>query len=182
MSEAGKHIAQALTSYEPPDWDRFPDMDLYMDQLLSVLGSFSIPTNSSGVNRENGSNSLLTANMVNNYVKEGFVPRPEGRRYDRERIALLYMLTVLKPVLSIPDAARELHVLQDEQGSQEVSSLFADGEAAACKRAADLIALTDPDGSLGDAALALRLAVEANILRQCAQKLIDGLPTAMTKN
>ena len=43
--------------------------------------------------------------MVNNYIKDGVVPRAEGKRYHAEHLAYLTMVCVLKQVLAVKDAA-----------------------------------------------------------------------------
>lgn len=42
----------------------------------------------------------LTASMVNNYTKSGLVPRAEGKKYNREHLAYLTAICVLKRVMS----------------------------------------------------------------------------------
>ncbi len=77
-----------------PPWDRLPDIELYMDQVLLLVDRSlqGFP----GYD-ERG----LTASMVNNYVKQGVLPPPNKKRYGREHLACLLMICVLKPALPI---------------------------------------------------------------------------------
>lgn len=75
-------------------WENLPDLDLYMDQLLIFINR-QIPQQC--VQLE------LSKSMVNNYIKQELIPRPNGKRYAREHIAKLTMVTVLKEVLTIQD-------------------------------------------------------------------------------
>ena len=77
-----------------PAWERLPDIDLYMDQVLLLVDRSlcGFP----GYD-ERG----LTASMVNNYVKQGVLPPPVRKRYGREHLACLLMICVLKPALPI---------------------------------------------------------------------------------
>lgn len=43
----------------------------------------------------------MTKSMVNNYVKVGMIPRPTGKKYDRDHLAMLIMIGVLKQALSM---------------------------------------------------------------------------------
>ena len=77
-----------------PTWDRLPDIDLYMDQVLLLVDRClrGFPGY-----EERG----LTASMVNNYVKQGVLPPPVKKRYGRDHLACLLMICVLKPALPI---------------------------------------------------------------------------------
>ena len=75
---------------ELPRWQDLPDFELYMDQVLSLMGRYL------GV--EGGA---LTASMVNNYVKMGAVPAPNKKRYGRSHLVRLIVICVLKSVLPL---------------------------------------------------------------------------------
>ena len=77
-----------------PSWERLPDIDLYMDQVLLLVDRSLRGFPGYG---ERG----LTASMVNNYVKQGVLPPPVKKRYGREHLACLLMICVLKPALPI---------------------------------------------------------------------------------
>ena len=50
----------------------------------------------------------LTASMVNNYVKHGYLPKPDKKKYQRKQIARLIAITTLKSVFSIQEIAQTL--------------------------------------------------------------------------
>lgn len=77
-----------------PSWDEIPDLDLYMDQVLSLLKRYlgSIQqTDDKGI----------TSSMINNYVKQGVMPAPAKKRYTREHIVYLIMIYILKSALTM---------------------------------------------------------------------------------
>ena len=84
-----------------PLWDQLPDLELYMDQVLSLMERYlgSYP----GFDRKG-----LTASMVNNYVKLGVMPPPVKKRYTRAHLAQLIIICVLKSSLSIDSIGRLL--------------------------------------------------------------------------
>lgn len=90
------NVAASPEGEEPrlPAWDRLPDIDLYMDQVLLLVDRClrGFPGY-----EERG----LTASMVNNYVKQGVLPPPVKKRYGRDHLACLLMICVLKPALPI---------------------------------------------------------------------------------
>ena len=53
----------------------------------------------------------MTKSMVNNYVKVGMIPRPTGKKYDRDHLAMLIMIGVLKQALSMESISRLLEVV-----------------------------------------------------------------------
>ena len=78
-----------------PAWETLPDIGLYMDQVVT-LTQRALPLGD------------ITKAMVNNYVKSGLLPRPSGKKYDREHLALLLEIGVLKQALSMEQIARLL--------------------------------------------------------------------------
>ena len=44
--------------------------------------------------------------MINNYVKQGIIPAPEKKKYNRAHIAYLIVICVLKQVFSISDIGK----------------------------------------------------------------------------
>lgn len=96
----------------PAPWDQLPDIELYMDQLLTY------------VNRQEPFEQPLTKSMVNNYIKQGIISRPHGKRYTREHITSLYILGMLKEVLPLPLCGRLFEELELNEKPREVYELF----------------------------------------------------------
>ncbi|MCR4707804.1 MAG: DUF1836 domain-containing protein [Clostridiales bacterium] len=85
-----------------PDWERLPDLGLYMDQVVTLIERvFETPL----------PKGETTRSMVNNYVKSGLVPRPVGKKYDRDHLARLLMVCVLKQALSMEGIGKLLDAL-----------------------------------------------------------------------
>ena len=77
-----------------PRWNDLPDLFLYKDQVVSLVENrvspFAIEEN------------LITPAMINNYVKQGLLPKPDHKkRYDRSHVAYLIAITLLKAVLPL---------------------------------------------------------------------------------
>ena len=87
-------LRESLRSQRPVAWDQLPDFALYMDQVLSYMDRQVIR-----FDEDDG----LTAAMVNNYTKSGLVPRAEGKKYNRDHLAYLTAICVLKHVMSTRD-------------------------------------------------------------------------------
>ena len=65
-------LKQRLEGQRPASWHELPDIALYMDQIISYMPRQLIHFDEG---------EALTSAMVNNYIKEGLVPRADGKRY-----------------------------------------------------------------------------------------------------
>ena len=66
------------TTFSYPEWDEIPNIDLYLDQVLLYVNKVCSPIS---LAKEKG----LTASMVNNYVKHGYISKPEKKKYQRKQ-------------------------------------------------------------------------------------------------
>ncbi|MBO5555678.1 MAG: DUF1836 domain-containing protein, partial [Oscillospiraceae bacterium] len=115
-SEALTEVCEQLRQHRLPRWQELPELELYMDQVLSLVGRYlgGYP----GFDEKG-----LTASMVNNYVKQGALPPPRKKRYSRTHLARLLMICVLKASLPIA-AIKEL--LPEETRTEEFYDRFCD--------------------------------------------------------
>ena len=81
-----------------PRWEQLPQIALYMDQVLLVLGNILEPISTE-------ESPMVTATMINNYVKMKLTPPPEKKKYSREHLAWFLMICLLKKVLSMQEIA-----------------------------------------------------------------------------
>ena len=81
-----------------PRWEQLPQIPLYMDQVLLVLGGALAPISSEDT-------PMVTATMINNYVKMKLTPPPEKKKYTREHLAWFLMICLMKKVLSMQEIA-----------------------------------------------------------------------------
>jgi len=107
-------LREKLRTQRPVSWEQLPDFPLYMDQVLSYMDRQVLRF---------GDDDGLTAAMVNNYTKSGLVPRAEGKKYNREHLAYLTSICILKRVMSARDIgtvlSAELESGKDVPGGYE---------------------------------------------------------------
>ena len=108
---------KATFSY--PKWAEIPNIDLYLDQVLLYVNQICPPVSP---DKEKG----LTASMVNNYVKHGYLTKPDKKKYQRKQIARLIAITTLKSVFSIQEIAQTLNSLQTQASSDQLYDAFVD--------------------------------------------------------
>lgn len=92
-----------MEDYRLPRFEDLPELNLYRDQLLTLVDKYIGP-----IWLEDG--PVVTTSMVNNYVKNGLMPHPEKKRYTREHLAYLIAITFLKQVVSINEIQAGLEV------------------------------------------------------------------------
>lgn len=85
---------KSFKDFNMPRWDDLPEIDLYMDQVISVtdklLSSLSVEDT-----------PILTPSMINNYVKNRIIPPPVKKKYGREHLAKLIIICIMKPIMEI---------------------------------------------------------------------------------
>ena len=142
-------------------WENLPDIDLYMDQVLTYLQR--------QLDLFQGENeaSLVTRSIINNYVKDGIVPRPVNKRYAREQLSALIMACVLKRVLPMQQVKQLLR-----PGDRDSYAAFSQGLKKALSREAEALErMEDDNPDPRDLALDYALRAAANCLM--ADRLLD---------
>ena len=146
-------------------YDKLPDIKLYMDQVITLLGeklSFY----------ECGEyDKLLSSSMINNYVKNGLIDHPEKKKYNKEQIATLIIICILKSVLSIQDIGALLGGVDDKKGIYEK---FENMQTDAMVEVSSQLLFAMENGDDLNA-LALKFAAEANAKRAAARKILEYL-------
>lgn len=87
-------IKKSLSEERPAAWDALPDIELYMDQVLGYMRRQLYSSRPE---------SNVTAAMVNNYIRDGVMPRTNDKKYSRRHIARLTTICVMKQILAVGD-------------------------------------------------------------------------------
>ena len=124
---------EEIVNIDLPQWELLPDIGLYMDQVITLMDRTFSPALPKGE---------MTKSMVNNYVKVGLIPRPVGKKYDREHLAMLLMICVLKQALSMESISQILLALCEE-GVQAADSARSRGKLRNLRAAGTSSCLTN---------------------------------------
>ena len=108
MTNDIRDALSGIRRYRPAPWDQIPDLGLYMDQVITFITRMDEPLYGED------SHGYLSPSMINNYVKSKLIPRPTGKKYSRDQIALLTMIVALKQVCSMEDIRRMLSLKEGE--------------------------------------------------------------------
>lgn len=161
---------KALEDLELPAFADLPSIDLYMDQVLGYLNPILL----SVCRAQDG--APLTPNMINNYVKGGYLARPVQKKYGRDHLAMLYMLCSVKQNLSLPEASALL-------GDKEIAPAFADFsklQTESVRQTAAEVLTVGKDARLLRKK-ALELALRAAAQRRIAEEILAALAPAPAK-
>lgn len=153
-------MKQLLQQDRPENWDTLPDIELYMDQVVSYL-----PRQSVG-----GKVPAMTSAMINNYVKDGLLPRACGKRYHKEHLIYLTAIGLLKNVLTV----RDMKLLLDSEIREDEEAAFYERFLLGIDEAfAQVDGGIDPE--LGEEALprmAMRLALQSCAAKTACEHLL----------
>lgn len=154
-------LRRHLEEDRPVSWEALPDISLYMDQLIGYMPRQLIHA---------GGAEGLTSAMVNNYIKDGLLPRAEGKRYSKVHLAYLTAICALKQVLPVKDAG----LLAAENGGGDVEEMYRRFRASlnlALNDTAQRLETDCPEEELPR--LALTLALRSYADKLACERVID---------
>ena len=160
-----------LGKFSLPRWENLPLIDLYMDQVLSLLEKYL------GMFSENTSGKTITSSIINNYVKLGIIPPPVKKKYSREHIAYLLMVCIMKPVMPIAMIKLNIDLQLKLYPISEVFNQFGVMFERTTKQTL-LAAYRDAKAYDGDAVeflqqLSIKSAVQANASKMISEKILS---------
>lgn len=165
-------LKKSLQTDRPVAWNNFPDISLYMDQVISYMPRQFINI---------GADSELTPAMVNNYIKDGLLPRADGKKYTRVHLTYLTMICALKQVLSVKEIKFLLEDIQSNQEPEVLYEEFCDALDTALAETAEALTPSLSEEALPHIALKFALRSYADRL-VCACILNTLFPNENEKN
>lgn len=111
---------EQMRLFRCPRWAELPEFPLYMDQVLALLEKrialFELPQEG----------KTITSTMINNYVKQKLIPAPVQKKYEREQLARLYIICILKRCFSIGEIQTMMEYILRYRSMQQVYDVFCD--------------------------------------------------------
>ena len=145
-----------------PDYNGFPDIELYMDQVLDFLSRSKTSLRD---------DDRLSSAMVNNYIKADVLPRARGKKYSREHLVYLSVILRLKQVLSVKDTGYLIKADKQKRTDEEFYESFRNMVEVCAKELSDKA--LNSDSSLPE--IAMRLAVESYLCKIASEYIIDNI-------
>lgn len=160
-------LEESFKSYSLPLWNEFPDIELYMDQVISLLTKYL-----EIYCRAIGTEKFITPSMINNYVKLKIIPSPEKKKYSRKHLAYLIIVCTLKQTLDMATIQKIIPCNIDEQQVKQIYDSFVENQHKAFINVTDNIRkLASPVFAKGNEspedmnALLMQASVSANIFK-----------------
>lgn len=154
-----------------PRWDELPELDLYMDQVVTLVERYLNPL----MNQSN--EKMLTKSMVNNYVKLQLIPAPVRKQYSRRHLAFLIAITVLKQIVTIKEVKQGIMNQARVSGEKNAYNYFVEETeraihvVATCLKESHDVPVHFQD--VEESKLALKMAAVAFATKIAAEKLVE---------
>ena len=161
-----RELKERLLTERPQTWTDFPDIGLYMDQIISYMPRQLI---------HYGSDEELTPAMVNNYIKNGMLPRADGKRYSRIHLAYLTAIMALKQVLSVRSVSQLTSAGAGGREGERLYSYFTEELDRALTETGQALNEDVPQEDLPK--LALGLALRAYADRLACERVLELMRT-----
>jgi len=106
----------SVENFRLPRYREIPDVGLYLDQTVKYINPFIAPLGF----------SEITASMISNYVKKGYIVNPVRKQYNADQIACLFFIAIAKNVVSMENIGRLFNVQENSYSRQVAYDYFAD--------------------------------------------------------
>lgn len=179
MDNANKELnelrewCERLSAFAVGDWEEWPDIDLYMDQVISYLERYM------NVFRIYEDEKIITPSIINNNTKDGVLPKPVKKKYSRTLLSNLLMFCITRQVLSGQELAAMLRELNDSEDFAAIHAQFGQTLEAELNRIVQTIADRTDNLQSADreqlARLAMALSLEAFSAGTAARKILSEL-------
>lgn len=114
-------MTNEIDNFHLPRWSELPNIDLYIDQLVTLLEQYL----SNYIKNENEKeDKLITKTMINNYVKNGVIKAPINKKYNKQHMSTLFVVFILKQVYSINDIKKLISLALETSSIEQAYDRF----------------------------------------------------------
>jgi len=115
------NIENKIKKFHIPRWRELPIVDLYIDQVVSLLEN----SLSEYIKNDNDKNDkVITKTMINNYVKHNIMKPPINKKYNKEHLAYLFVVFILKQIYSIGEIKKLIDLAINTSPIEKAYDLF----------------------------------------------------------
>ncbi|MBD9010303.1 MAG: DUF1836 domain-containing protein [Clostridiales bacterium] len=174
LIESFNRLDDMIRGYSLPEWDELPDIELYMDQVITLISKYL-----SLYHKVSNTEKSVTPSMINNYVKLKTIPAPVRKRYSKIHLAYLLIVCTLKQTLDMSTIQKIVPVGLTEDEIKRVYTSFARNQKKAFDYVSESIkSLAAPilgDGNtcedIGD--VIMQVSASANFYKIMTEKITD---------
>lgn len=108
-----------MKKFQFPRWNELPNIDLYMDQVISYIQNTLQDTYFE-------QEKFITKAMINNYVKTSIVSPPIKKHYTKQHVAYFLVVTILKRCYSMQQISQliQIHTNMKDSTVDKAYDLF----------------------------------------------------------
>lgn len=121
MEKKKLYNEREIKKFHIPRWNEIPSIDLYIDQVVSFLEQHLINYIPSD-NEKN--NTIITKTMINNYVKHNVLKPPINKKYNKEHLAYLFVIFILKQIYSIEEIKKLIELAITTSSPEQAYNRF----------------------------------------------------------
>lgn len=103
-----------MENFRLPRYKEIPNVGLFLEQVTKYLNEYLEPLQ----------DNVVTSTMISNYVKKDLLKRPYRKQYDREQIATLLFICVVKNATSLENVRTLLEILRQAEDSETIYDVF----------------------------------------------------------
>lgn len=166
LTEAFEEWISGIEGNALPEWETFPSIELYMDQVIALINQYLEIFEADREEKD----YVVTAAMVNNYVKMKIVPAPVKKRYTKVHLAYLVMVCTLKQTLSMEMIKKIIPVDMEEGQVRQVYASFVQNQKKTFVKLTELMREQSPE-TLTEAEDASDFALQSAIFSTLARTL-----------
>lgn len=173
FAEAFEGWIRGIEEHALPEWEEFPSLELYMDQVIALINQYLEIFEADREEKD----YVVTAAMVNNYVKMKIVPAPVKKRYTKVHLAYLVMVCTLKQTLSMEMIRKTVPVDMEPDQVRQTYTAFVQNQRKTFSTLAELMrtrtqeALVDETEDAGD--FVLQTAIFSTLARALTKKMLS---------
>ena len=173
LAEVLEEWSRGIEGNALPEWETFPSIELYMDQVIALINQYLEIFEADREEKD----YVVTAAMVNNYVKMKIVPAPVKKRYTKVHLAYLVMVCTLKQTLSMEMIKKIIPVDMEEGQVRQVYASFVQNQKKTFVKLTELMREQSPE-TLTDAEDASDFALQSAIFSTLARTLTKKILSA----
>lgn len=115
MHETLKKWSESLLACKIPRWEELSTLELYSDQVIQLIQEYLFLF---------FAEPCITSSMINNYVKNKMMPKPDKKKYVKVHMAYLIAITMLKQVMTIEEVNAGITYQAKVSGLKGAYNLF----------------------------------------------------------
>lgn len=107
-------MSKDILSFHMPRYQELPDVGLYLEQTVKYINGYLMPLGC----------MEITASMISNYVKKGYITGPVKKQYYAEQLAYLFFIAIVKNVLSMENIQKLFEIQKQTYDTKTAYNYF----------------------------------------------------------